>query len=221
LIGMPVRSDYLLRLVQQLARVIARLMELRGARRYDEGLALLDETTRQFFGVDLRLATMLALPDLLALLRDKHGSTARSAELLAEILLHDAELRRDSGDAGRAAAALQRGAALVLSAADRPDVTPDEIRQASQLAGQLRRAGAASLGAEDVRRMAELHERALDYGAAEDALFLLRTRREAEPDATTRSRAFYERLLARTDEELERGGLPRDEVREGLESLVA
>lgn len=218
---MPVRSDYLLRLIQQLARVVARLMELRGARRYDDAVALLDETTRQFFGVDLRLATALALPDLMALLAEKHGSTARSAELLAEILVQEAEIRRETGDGDRAAAALRRAGALVLAATGLPDLTPDELQEGSRLAGQLRRAGATTLGTEELRRMAELHERAGDFGAAEDAYFLLRSRADAEPDATERARAFYERLLARSDEELELGGLPRDEVREGLDSLVA
>ncbi len=109
----------------------------------------------------------------------------------------------------------------MLAAGDLPDVTPDELQEGSRLAGQLRRAGASALGTDDLWRIAELHERAGDFGAAEDAHFLLRSRPDGGPDATRRARAFYERLLARSDEELERGGLPRDEVREGLDSLVA
>src|SRR5207245_11050876 len=48
---------------------------------------------------------------------------------------------------------------------------------------------------------------------AEDALFdWLDT---SDPEAPNSGLAFYERLSAKNDQDLERGGLPRDEVEEG------
>lgn len=135
---MPVRSDYILRLVQQLAQVVARALALRGGRRHEDALRELGEAARQFFGVDARLAVALALPDLLAFLKDKHGSTPRSALLLAELLLHDGDTRLETGDAERAQAVHQRALALADAAASLDDATEDDRAEAARLRDALR-----------------------------------------------------------------------------------
>jgi len=57
------------------------------------------------------------------------------------------------------------------------------------------------------------------YARSEDRLFELAKRRPEE--GLQVGIPFYERLLKKTDQELERGNLPRNEVKEGLEELKA
>jgi hypothetical protein len=219
---MPVRTDYLLRIIQQLAQVFARALGLRRAGRHDEALALLDESALNTFGLTMRVALALSTQDLVALLTDKHGSTLRSASLLAELLMHEGDTRAEQGAAERGRQAHRRALALVLAAADLPDNTASDLEPASVVADNLRRRlGAASIAVEDLSRAARLHERAGSFASAENARFVTLSRADEAPQAIPEARAFYERLLALSDDELERGGLPRDEVEEGLRALAA
>ena len=56
-----------------------------------------------------------------------------------------------------------------------------------------------------------------DYAQAENMIFHLAEGGAA--DAPAMGAAFYERLQAQSDEELERGGLPREEMEEGFEAF--
>lgn len=219
---MPVRSDYLLRIIQQLAQVFARAMGLRRAGKHDEALALLDETSLNTFGLTIRVALALGTSDLVALLKDKHGSTLRTSTLLAELLMHEGDARAEQGSAERARLAHRRALSLVLAAGESADATREELEPASVVADALRRrVGDATLAIEELTSAARLHERAGAFAVAENAHFVRVSRGDAAGAAASDARAFYERMRARTDAELERGGLPRDEVEEGLRALAA
>jgi hypothetical protein len=219
---MPVRTDYLLRIIQQLAQVFARALGLRRAGKHEEALALFDDSALKTFGLTMRVALALSTSDLVALLKDKHGSTLRSASLLAELLMHDGDTRAEQGAAERGRLSHQRALALVLAAAELPDNTPEELEPASVVADDLRRRlGDASIPVDELRRAAQLHERAGAFASAENAHFVMISRAGEAPKALAGAREFYERLRARGDDDLERGGLPREEVEEGLRALAA
>jgi hypothetical protein len=59
------------------------------------------------------------------------------------------------------------------------------------------------------------------FSRGEDALFRVLKLIGPNPQVVERGLAFYERLLARADDELEAGGLPRDECEESLARLRA
>lgn len=63
------------------------------------------------------------------------------------------------------------------------------------------------------------YERYGQYGKAEDTLFHVMDDNPAESEIAELGLGFYDRLESMADDRLERGGLPRDEVREGLEQL--
>lgn len=218
---MPVRSDYLLRIIQQLTQVFARLVGLRRAGRHDEALELIDESARAHFGLGTRIALALATVDLVALLKDKHGSTLRSGVLLAELLEHEGDVRADQGAVETARPIYARALSLVLAASETPEVVEDDLVDASRMVDQLhRRLGDLVVDATELAAAARLHERAGAFALAENVHYALAARGDAT-GATAAARDFYERLRVLDDAALERGGLPRDEVEEGLRALAA
>lgn len=136
--------------------------------------------------------------------------------------MHEGDTRAEQGSADRARLAHRRALSLVAAAAaSSTDATPDDLLPASEILDALRhRLGDTTLSSEDLASAARLHERAGAFAAAENAHFVRVSRGDAA-QAGHDARAFYERLRERSDAELERGGLPRDEVEEGLRVLAA
>jgi len=60
------------------------------------------------------------------------------------------------------------------------------------------------------------YERMGRYDRAEDVLYEIL---EVKPEFSNEGVQFYERLLKRSDEELVKGNLPRDEVLEGMQEM--
>ncbi len=63
------------------------------------------------------------------------------------------------------------------------------------------------------------HEKLLNFADAEDALWNALDVAGDHPQLLARGRAFYEQCRKQADARLEEGGLPRDEVEEGLEEV--
>ncbi len=85
----------------------------------------------------------------------------------------------------------------------------------------------ARLEAADVALPSETHQALLDYyeqfdlyDTAEELLFEWVESEPGNSEAIEAGITFYERLLLKSVEELEDGGLPRDEVEAGLEELL-
>jgi hypothetical protein len=67
-------------------------------------------------------------------------------------------------------------------------------------------------------RLVRYYEREGDFAAAEDTVDVLLEEDDSD-EARAIARDLYERLLSRSDAELDAGNLTRDEVREGLARL--
>lgn len=126
------------------------------------------------------------------------------APILVEILTHLARAHANQGDLDQAwdvgTDATSRALALYeLSGADE--------NLAQYLQAEL-----------DVVSFGEMSDR---FDDAEDALFKVLDLAGDNPDVIQRGMRFYDALLSRTDDELEAGGLPREEVEESRRELLA
>lgn len=63
------------------------------------------------------------------------------------------------------------------------------------------------------------YERTGEFAKAEDALYALLESDPENPAVVEFGRAFYQRILAKTDRALVEGNLPRSEVEDGLRNL--
>ncbi len=117
------KRDILLRIIEQIVRVLARMLKLRDAGRYEEGLALAAETYREDFGLDPLYVDVMDSEKLAEMLGEY--ATIRA---LAQVVTVEAELLALSGDPVRAAGKRRRALELCLEAWMRrqPDAEPDE-----------------------------------------------------------------------------------------------
>ncbi len=124
--------------------------------------------------------------------------------ILVEILTHLARALANTGEPEEAwsiaGEATERALALY-------DASGSDENLAQYLQGEL-----------DVVSYAEMAGR---FDDAEDSFFKVLDLAGDNPDVLNRGMKFYDALLTRTDEELEAGGLPREEVEDSRRELMA
>ncbi len=205
------QRDYILRLVEQLIQAVQRIARRRAAGEDDRVDEELQAISRSAFGTPLELLASLPEDELMRILeRDSKPDFERLA-LLARLFWERS----------------------LATARPRPD-EPRWARKALRLLAAIgERGGSHAVQAHREALMALvssfeqtsptpilLHDLWLGcealgmFARAEDKLYALD---DSEPRLHAREgEAFYRRLLAREDDELDAGGLPRDEVEDGL-----
>ena len=213
------RKGYLERQMEGLAEVIAKVLRLKESNDYGGALTEVRLACKKLSGMDID--TMIALPDetLLSLFTSGYGGQGVARCFVAAALLRaQADLHEHEGRADAARRGYEKALLLFLESLLREeDLRTDQYR--AHIEGLKTKLSDSDLPATVQYRLFCYHELLGDFGHAEDALYALR---EADyPDAAAEAAAFYRRLLEKPDAELIAGGLPRDEVKEGLADVEA
>ncbi|WP_028544541.1 DUF6483 family protein [Paenibacillus taiwanensis] len=220
------QRDYLVRLIQEMTAMIARTLGLKEQKQKAELLLEWDELLERKFRLNGKLTDSLSPDDIIKLFH-RHGNL-QSDELqaLAIIMLERAELEYDlqrsssSHDGIEAADAnhiqrLMKVYVLLVEAmlhgSNRSLLPVMDVVQ--KLSAKL---APYHLDASLLERIWRWHDQDQRYAEAENALYEWMTGDEAR---LPRAAAWYERLLELSDDELEAGELPRDEVEQGLQDV--
>jgi hypothetical protein len=205
-----------MRLIQQLGIALGQIIFRKGREEYDEAEAIISRTALSLLGVDMTLLRRLSDEGIISLLRRPDtadvGPFIAAAELLAE--QGDIDEARGLPDAGYDCR--QKALSLFLEAClAAPEVCDDEYAEKiDALTGQL---GDYPLPPTIRRKLFAYYEQAGDYARAENVIHHMLE--DGDPVAWAQGVAFYERLREKDDAELEEGGLPREEVEEGLSAF--
>lgn len=212
------KQDYVLRMIDQLARAVGRLV----ARMRQEDREKVEEsignTLEELTGLRFDLLDTLSLEALLKILEvDGERDPARCLAI-AEMCLLRSELDRKDGFETKASNLQVRALTLFLEALfvfRHAALAPTEER-VERLVADL---GVFDLPPETLIRLFRYRASQGRFADAEDALFELVGRGLDDDGPRAEGRAFYERLLTLDDATLEAGRLPRDEVEEALADL--
>ncbi len=213
-----------MRQIQLAAQALARILALAKGGKRDEAIGLFDEAYKPIAGVSGKVVATLDEEQLLTLLTSGSAPDPRRLTVAIELLVTEADLRAEAGEEQQAAAHYRRALGLTAYLAGHLGRLPDGDLP-SKLAD---RAGMLALTPSQRLHLARLHEALGRYGDAEDVLFEVldddrasRASGSRDDDAAVdHGIAFYQRLLAKDDAELEAGNLPRDEVRSALAELL-
>ena len=216
------QRDYILRLVEQLAKTLGALVVLKKAKRFDEAELTVSEAARNLVGLDVPTLHALPLDQIVTLFSPGGSLDAGKCLVVAEILEEDADVKTLKGDEAGAYRSRIRALGLLLEVSGREglDRMPEPARYRAKIE-RLTRALSENAPVPAIQKRLVLHhEREGAFSRAEDVLFeLVDIAGAGHDEAVASGIALYERLLTKSDEELERGGLPRDEVEEGLSEL--
>lgn len=206
-----------MRLIEQAAAMLARLLRLQVDNRGPNAALANAEAAREWLGLEpARLAAMTD-EELVNALRG-HGSVAEfplRVGIAIRLLQIEADRLVNAGDEPAATAMRTQAICLLLRAhilgvaEELPDFTP-------HLNELLKLFDGRGLPVRVAVLLMCQHEHTAQFAAAEDVLFELRESLGWSEWMAELGRTFYERLLKRTDSELTAGGLPRVEVEQGL-----
>lgn len=211
-----IHNDYILRMISQLAKVLAHIMQLREKGRDDDALREIDQSMQKLCGLNSQLVNSLSESSLIAALRGGASLDVGKCLVLAGLLKEEGDVLTDRDLEDDAAARYLKSLALYLEAMhdDARLVLPSYVERIREVAEALDE----FVMPLDIRtRLMSYYEMSGAFGAAEDVL--LDMLEDEEDDAPVIGAEFYERMLALTDDELDSGDLPRDEVLEGLERV--
>lgn len=211
--------DYILRLVEQLSKTLGTVVSFKKAKQYDEAELALAEAAKNLVGLDV--ATLLALPvDHIVSLFSPGGSLDPGrCIVVAELLYEHAEIRKLKGDEETAYHARIRALCLLLEVSGRESLEriPDADRYLQRIEALTEALSSYPPVMSVQEKLVFHHERQGDFSQAEDVLFALVD--AGYEDIIGPGIDFYERLLQKSNDELEKGELPRDEVQDALAQL--
>jgi Family of unknown function (DUF6483) len=206
-----IRQDYILRLVQEMVQLLARVVFLKTRREYEEALREINQALRQLGAPDGD-QPIPSVDDWLALC-GKHEVTASGlTNATAELLREQGEVLALQGKAADSRRSRTAALALFLESIlnGRTFVSEELLQKVERLVIETAdgpRPSSVWL------RLVHYFEARGRYGLSEDALFAWLA--DGEEMARREGAAFYERRMAEDDAALEAGGLPRPEVIQG------
>jgi len=213
------QRDYILRLVEQLAKTLGAVLVLKKARRFDEAELAVSEAAKNLVGLDVRTLLALPLEQIVTLFSPVGSLDAGKCLVVAEILYEDGDVKSLKGDEAAAYRSRIRALGLLLEVSGRESLEriPDPDKYLRKIETLIEFLSAYAPVPEIQERLIPHFERQGELARAEDVLFELID--AGHEEAVAPGIELYERLLSKTDEELERGDLPRSEVEEGLSQL--
>jgi hypothetical protein len=203
-----ITRDYFLRMIHQLAQVLAKVMGLSEVKRYDEALEEVQRSSKQLLGMDLRMLTTLTDEEFVRLLSLGDRFDVEKCVVVGELMRLVGEVKEREGDEGERFRCYTTSLSLFLELLIRESgVLPKEYFE--KIEWLIGKTSSYELPIELKTKLFRYYEAIGRFDAAEDTLFDIV---EQDPEFVGEGLKFYDRLRTKSEEELGHGNLPRDEV---------
>lgn len=212
------QRDYLLRIIEQLTAVMMRVVLQVEAKNYTKALIEIELAYQTLLSIDPNLVKQMTTDELLAWLRSSGVFDAQKSIIVAELLREEAKIRAMESRFTDAVLDLLIKAFCLYEEAMTYDSRFDTQEYEEKVDRVAQTISKYELPLEIQFRLFQRYERRGSFDKAEDVLHELMDR--GYSDIAVEGRAFYARLLEKSDAELVEGNLPRDEVQEGLGQFV-
>lgn len=211
------QRDYFMRMIEQMTEAVGQILNLRRERKHEEALLVIDDLLDKRFRLSSKLIRSLSDEDLMKVMTTNGMLETDHLQAIAILMKQEAELQDELGreDEGFAAYIKSLHLFLRLSIVRAEPTIVEPREQVGELLEQLR---PYELPTQTKRLLMEWYEAEGRYDLAENVMHEL-----LEDNALWAAEAadIYRRMLLQTDERLVAGGLPREEIEQGLAALFA
>ncbi len=213
------QQDYLLRMIQQLGGFISGVMQLRRGGKSEEAILQIQDAIGRFSGLSGTLVHAISEDDLIELLRARGGIDPDRAWALAELLREEALAFDELDQHDEAAPRYLKSLRLYLEVFDVMEDMPD-ILKVDGLEEVIEKISGYDLSRPTRLRLIAYFVDTQRFDRGENVVLWsvesAPTSRMTIKDAID----FYEALIRLPERDLELGGLPIEEVRHGLQSML-
>lgn len=213
---MVFRNDYILRMIDEMTQMVAKVLALKQDRKHIEALWEIDEQLSKQFRLNSRLVDSLPVKDIIDMHSLQGIVEAEQLQGIALLLHEEGKIKLEMGDREQGLKSLLKALHLFLYA-EQQGADPHAFQLHQRVDEILKEWKGFVLPVVVDELLLCYEEKRGRYAEAENVLHRLLAR-NAVNDAAAIS--FYEHLLSVDDGQLAAGGLPREEVLEGL-SLVS
>ena len=211
-----IRRDYILRMVEELAQMLGRVVSLKDRQEYEQAMREIGLALAQLEKTPAGDPNTAPLEHWLALCAKETAAHGPLLIAVADLLNEQGELLQlqNKVSESRRSQAIAIGLYVEAILGGHSFVSVELLDRIETL---LARVSGTPLPASVLRRLLGYFEARGRFAQAENTFYdWLET---GDTDAATAGAAFYERLAGKTDAELERGGLPRAEAEQGRRDL--
>lgn len=205
------RRDYIVRMIEDMTAMVAKVLTLKQERKTTEALWEVDELLGRHFRLNSRLLNSLSVEDTIDMFR--LGGVIESDKLqgVAKLLKEEGSIYAVIGNQNAALFRSMRALHLYLYA-DLHGADRELLHMTEEIDDLLQELEPYRLPIKTERLYLAYMESVGRYSKAEDSLYRLWEQGE---DVVEEGAALYERLLLKSPEDLEQGLLPLDEVEQG------
>lgn len=210
-----IERDYILRMFKLLGQALTRILFFKEIEKYDEALTEIDNATQSLLGLNIDMIERMPVAGLKDILGSDpallHSRLYTAGALLKEKgeILELQEIHNDS------ISMYMRSLCLFME--EMPVFENlDDKKRIETIDFVIDKLSDYEIPIELKKRLSVYHEKIGRYDKLEDIIFEIV---EGDAGFLQNGISFYERLLQKSDSELDKGGLPRNEVQEGLAEL--
>ena len=211
-----IRRDYIVRMIEEMGRALAQIRALRQGGRAEAARQMVDAECEKLAAMGVTGIVGLSETELLA--RVSEGQYAQTVHLrtlgVVSLLREAAEIASGEDRTEEAREIYLKALHLLLGvlSQDDPAGFPEFVPGVEAIVTALQD---QPLPVQTLVLLMRHYEESRQYAKAEDALFSLLDTMGADSEIIGFGRAFYERILRRSDAALLAGNLPRKEAEQG------
>ena len=212
------QRDFILRMIEQFVKVIAKVLLNKEAGNYDSALDEIQKSYSGIFGIDKELISVSSAEEIISLLKLRGKDKPKVFLMLAEFLKEEAEIHKSIGDVSKDKIddTNCKSLSLYLEAV----LNSDEVQSDEN----YEKINALLKETEGIRMMPGLSIKVLryfeligEYDKAENVLFELI---ESSPSqAALEGERLFRSLNSKSDEDLLKGNFSREEIEQGRTEL--
>lgn len=212
-----IKNDYLTTKMKELTLIITKVLKSNDSKQLEESRLMVNDAFKKLLGLNSELAGSLSYNDLMKLVGAYEAAEAMKFVILAQLLKLDADMYKAEGEAIRSFNLYIKSLNIYIKAAL---LDSDCLEQGEEIIDEIFNEIEEYELPKDSRVLIfRYFELVNKYDKAEDMLFDVLEDTDNEEAIVEEGVNFYERLLEKSEEALQNGNLPLEEVQDGIERL--
>lgn len=210
-----IERDYIMRMLSQLVQMLTRVLVHKKAYDYPQAKREIEGAYKSLLGVSADFIRTFSDIQLIEMFGKDVETAGAKWYILGALLKEEADIHQISQEDDKSIAGYTKALSLLLTSF-LDLLKPIESHHVELIEDCVQQLKAVEMPLQIMEKLFLFYEQSGRYDKAENILFDL-----VKSDVSYKERgfAFYERLLKKTSEELRAGGLPRNEVLDGIENL--
>jgi hypothetical protein len=208
------QKDYILRVIEQLAVFLGAIIFNKKIKNYDFAIEKIEEAYNGLLNLDGEKIKNLEFNEIIKNNTYEDILNKDNIEIIANLLFEEADIIEQINGLNKVSFEYYQKSFVLFYLLTNEITTQKYYEKIDEIINKM---DSYETGDEIIYKVYKYYEGKGLYGKAEDKLYELRENNY--PEITNEIKIFYENLLKKEDEALEKGNLPRNEIIEGLNNI--